>query len=83
MGASSASLVEQLRKDLERERDRLAQEVFDRLVQQGRIEFCLRADRQDYELPHEMVLDVVGKPKKLRRASDGSGEYFTAFSMRF
>ena len=70
VGASSASLVEQLRKDLERERDRLAQEVFDHLVQQGRIEFCLRADRQDYELPHEMVLDVVGKPKKLRRASD-------------
>jgi type III restriction enzyme len=70
VGASGASLVEQLRKDLERERDRLAQEVFDHLVQQGRIEFCLRADRQDYELPREMVLDVVGKPKKLRRASD-------------
>ncbi len=70
VGASSASLVEQLRKDLEGERDRLAQEVFEQLVQQGRIEFCLRADRQDYELPHEMLLDVAGKPKKLRRTSD-------------
>ena len=70
VGASSVSLVEQLRKDLEGERDRLAQEVFEQLVQQGRIEFCLRADRQDYELPHEMLLDVAGKPKKLRRTSD-------------
>ncbi|MBZ0224946.1 MAG: hypothetical protein K8F51_03095 [Comamonas sp.] len=70
VGASGASLIEQLRQDLERERDRLAQEVFERLVRQGRIEFCLRADRHDYELPREMVLDVVGKPRKLRRASD-------------
>lgn len=70
VGASSASLIEQLRQDLERQRDRLAQQVFERLVLEGRIEFRLRADRQDYELPHAALLDLPGKPQRLRRASD-------------
>ena len=73
IGQSSATLIEQLRVDLERERDRLAQQVFEQLVADGRIEFRLRADRTDYELPRELKLELAGKPKKLTRA-DGMGD---------
>ena len=72
VAASVASLIERLRVDLERERDRLAQVVFERLVAQGRIEFRLRADRTDYALPESMTLELAGKPKRLRRTSDDS-----------
>ena len=37
------------------------QQVFERLVLEGRIEFRLRADRQDYELPHAALLDECGE----------------------
>ena len=67
IAASSDSLIETLRVDVERERDRLAQVVFDHLVAQGRIEFRLRADRCDYELPHDMKLPLAGKPRALQR----------------
>ena len=72
IGASSATLIEQLRVDLEKERDRLAQSAFETLAAEGRIEFRLRADRTDYELPREYVLDVAGKPKKLTRRDEFS-----------
>ena len=67
IAASSDSLIETLRVDVERERDRLAQAVFDRLVAEGRIEFRLRADKADYELPHDMTLPQSGKPRALQR----------------
>jgi type III restriction enzyme len=72
IGASSSSLLERLRIDLEKERDRLAQQVFERLVQQGRIEFRLRADAQDYELPREWLLEMEGNPTKLTRRDNFS-----------
>ena len=72
LAGSTASLIERLRVDLEAERDRLAQDVFERLVAQGRIEFRLRADRTDYELPHELLLEIAGKPQKLTRTDDYS-----------
>ena len=52
LAASSASLIERLRVDLEAERDRLAQDAFEQGVASGRIEFALRADGADYELPN-------------------------------
>ncbi len=64
---SSASLIETLRTGLEAERDRLAEEVFKRLVAEGRIEFRLRADLGDYELPMEIQLAVEDKPQPLGR----------------
>ncbi len=67
LAGSTASLIERLRIDLEAERDRLAQTVFDRSVATGHIEFRLRADRTDYELPHEWQLELAGKPRKLIR----------------
>lgn len=70
---ADASLIERLRADLESERDRLAYEVFSDQVARGRIEFRLRADRTDYELPHESVLALAGKPRKLTKL-DGLGD---------
>ncbi len=67
LAASSASLVERLRIDVEAERDRLAQQVFEGLVAEGRVEFRLRADLTDYELPHDAQFDVSGVPQHLIR----------------
>ena len=67
LAASSDSLIECLRADLEAERDRLAQGEFEQLVAAGNIEFCLRADATDYELPEEMTLQLSGKPQHLIR----------------
>ncbi len=70
VAASSATLVERLRQDLETRRDALAQQVFEALVHEGRIEFRLRADRTDYELPEQMAQMVPAKTPRLLR-SDG------------
>ena len=67
LAASSDSLIERLRIDVEAERDRLAEAVFASLVAEGRIEFRLRADKADYELPHDATLLMSGKPRALTR----------------
>lgn len=67
LAQSSDSLAERLRSDIEVERDRLAQEVFDAGVAAGRIEFRLRADATDYELPSAATLAISGKPQPLLR----------------
>jgi type III restriction enzyme len=68
---SSASLIERLRLDVQAERDRLAEAVFMELLQQGRIEFRLRADPADFELPHTEALQTTGQWLPLVRESDG------------
>lgn len=68
LAASSDSLIERLRFDVEGERDRLAEAVFVRLVAEGRIEFRLRADKADYELPHDVTLPLTAAPRALARA---------------
>lgn len=67
IAASSASLLERLRIDLEAERDRLAQAVFDAGVACGQIEFRLRADACDFEIPAEFTLPLSGKPQAMTR----------------
>lgn len=67
---SGASLIESLRVGLEAERDRLAESAFKRLVEAGRIEFRLRADLADYEIPQEITLAGTSRPEPLGR-SDG------------
>ena len=74
LAASSDSLIERLRIDVEAERDRLAEGVFASLVAQGRIEFRLRADKADYELPHDATLLMSGKPRALTRGDARSIE---------
>jgi type III restriction enzyme len=70
VAASAATLIEQLRADLEAWRDTMAQQVFEDLTQAGRIEFRLRADATDYELPSHDEWLQTGKAHKLTR-SDG------------
>lgn len=67
LAASSASLLERLRADLEKERDRLAQTVFEHCLLEGLVEFRLRADATDYVLPQEFSLEMSGKPTPMIR----------------
>ena len=67
IAASSASLLERLRADLEAERDCLAQAVFEHCIQQGWVEFRLRADATDYALPKDFALELSGKPTPMIR----------------
>lgn len=67
IAASSALLLEQLRTDLERERERLAEAVFVHQVEDGRIEFRLRADTLDYEIPASMEADLPAQARVLVR----------------
>ena len=53
--------------DIEKERDRLAQSVFNRLVDQGLVQFSLRADAMDYELPQSAELSQASQPPVLQR----------------
>jgi type III restriction enzyme len=64
LARSATSLAGTLRVDLEAERDRLAEVAFKRLVDAGRVEFRLRADALDYELPvsWELNLDTPAVP---------------------
>lgn len=71
IAGSSASLLERLRIDLEAERDRLAQSVFETCVARGDVEFRLRADATDYEIPSGFALELAGKPQPLVREEDG------------
>ena len=67
IAGSSASLLERLRVDLEGERDRLAQAAFEDCVASGDVEFMLRADSTDFEVPTEFALDLASKPQPLVR----------------
>lgn len=67
LAASSASLTERLRIDLELARDQLAEAVFAQGVADGRIEFALRADASNYELPMDEALALQGLPQPLMR----------------
>jgi type III restriction enzyme len=67
LARSVSSLTERLRIDIEKERDRLAQGVFNRLVDQGSVQFSLRADAMDYELPQSAELLLASQPPVLQR----------------
>ena len=72
IAASSASLIEALRLAVAAERDRLAEAEFKALLDSGRIEFRLRADRHDFELPQEMSVSITGAAQPWARDSDGA-----------
>ena len=70
VAGSAVSLIEALRLGIERERDRLAELRFTALLAQGRIEFRLRADKADYELPADFEL-MVGAAAQAWMAPNG------------
>ena len=67
LAGSTASMIETLRANALKERDRLAEERFLALVAEGRIEFALRADAQNYELPKSMEFEYEGRAELLTR----------------
>ncbi len=67
LAASTASMIETLRANALTERDRLAEARFLDLVAAGHIEFALRADAQDYELPMEIAFEIDGRAEPLTR----------------
>ncbi len=71
LARSAATLIETLRVDVQSERDRLAEAVFGSLLAQGRIEFRLRADQADYELPADIAYELSGSAQPWSRESDG------------
>ena len=70
VAASASSLIEALRLGVQAERDRLAEAEFKQLLEIGRIEFRLRADRADYQLPPDLTLQVAGPAQPWVRDSD-------------
>jgi type III restriction enzyme len=70
LASSSASLIERLRLDVQAERDRLAEAEFKALLDRGSIEFRLRADSADYELPSEWHFQTTGPAPLWMRDSD-------------
>ena len=67
LAASTASMIETLRANALTERDRLAEARFLDLVAAGHIEFALRADAQDYEVPMEIAFEIDGRAEPLTR----------------
>lgn len=67
---STATLIDRLRVDIESARDALAQSVFEQLLHSQQIEFRLRADPLDYELPLESSVTVSGEVVPLNRPGD-------------
>ena len=67
IAASLASLIERLRVDLETQRTTLAEQVFRGLVKEGCIEFSLRADANNYELPDWIEMELPEHPRSLQR----------------
>ena len=67
IAASLASLIERLRVDLETQRDGLAEKVFRDLVDQGCIEFSLRADASNYALPDWLDMELPEQARVMQR----------------
>jgi type III restriction enzyme len=71
VGGASGFILEELRKWLLQERDRLAEAQFFGDVTAERIQFRLRADRKVWELPMALETDRPEKARKLVRQRSG------------
>lgn len=71
LGAMSGFLLEELRKFLLEERDRLAEVHFMAKVADEHIQFRLRTDRHNWQMPKEMETDRPTTAARLARPSDG------------
>jgi type III restriction enzyme len=69
LGAVGGYILEELRKWVIQQRDLLAEEQFIGDVNDGRIQFRLRADRALWQLPKEMATDRLANAAQLPRNS--------------
>lgn len=70
IGAMASYLLEELRKHLLAERDRMAEGHFIAAVAKGDIQFRLRADGANWRVPHTITSDLPEGSRSLRRKSD-------------
>jgi len=71
LGSAGALIVEELRKWLASERDRLAEDVFRSMVSAGTIQFRLRADASLWRLPDSERVELPSPARRMLRPSDG------------
>jgi type III restriction enzyme len=71
LGGASGYILEETRKWLLKERDRLAESQFFEDVAEERIQFRLRADRTMWEMPIVLETDRPEKARKLARQRSG------------
>jgi type III restriction enzyme len=74
LGAASSYILEELRKWLIQQRDALAEKQFIGDVNEGRIQFRLRADRALWQMPKEIETDRLANAPQLPRNSGGPVE---------
>lgn len=72
LGAMAAYLLEELRQELLSERDRLAEALFMKEVAQGHIQFRLKADEHNWQMPSEITTDRPTAAPPLTRPSDAA-----------
>jgi len=65
LGPRSGFILEELRKFLNTERDRLAEELFLANVSARKIQFRLRTDRNNWQMPHELNTDLLENAAQL------------------
>lgn len=70
LGELSSLIIEELRKHLTKERDRLAEAQFFEYVKASSIQFRLRTDTHNWRMPETMATEHPENAKKLRRHSD-------------
>ncbi|KAB7740011.1 type III restriction endonuclease subunit R [Parvibaculum sedimenti] len=70
LGAQSGLIVGQLRAELLKQRDDLAETVFRAAVEAGRIQFHLRTDENNWRMPHFIETEQPENARTLRRKND-------------
>lgn len=64
LGATGGVIIDSLRKTLDKERDRRAEALFREEVRAGEIQFRLRLDGNNWQMPHEVeTSEPVGAPQ--------------------
>lgn len=71
IGAMSRLIIDTMRKELEIERDKQAERIFRKDVTEGRIQFQLRLDGSDWQMPSEGSV-LYGNDSKVLTRGDGS-----------
>lgn len=69
IGYLSSYILEEMRKHLIKERDKLAEQVFMKKVADQSIQFRLRTDTHNWQMPDTMWTDLSEKAEKLTRNS--------------
>lgn len=70
LGSQSSEVIDGLRKGLIEQRDEIAEALFMGDVRQERIQFRLRTDGRNWELPGHYITDKPGNAQLLYRPSD-------------